>query len=160
MKKDIITLDGYDEIIRIFSKLKKDKEYWVKEKQIAAQQGDRSENAEYISAKENIRNIDKQLYRIDFILNKTTAVDISKRNNKSKILFGSVVNVLKIDKNNNEEELCLKIVGTYELIYIQKITKCLCISNISPLGSKLMMKEIGDYININDFEYEILNIEN
>ena len=159
MNKNIITLDGYDEIIRIFNKLIKEKEYWVVEKQIAAQQGDRSENAEYIASKENIRNIDKRLYRLNFIINRTTSVDIKKRKTNDKVLFGSTIKVLRIDSNDNEEELFIKIVGTYELIYIQKTTKYLCISNISPLGSKLMRKEVGDDIELNGFEYEILEIK-
>jgi len=153
--KNIITLEGYDEITSLFSKLKLEKEHWVKEKQIAAQQGDRSENAEYICAKANIRDIDKRLYRINWILNNTRAVNVKDRKKSDKILFGSTVKLLKDDT----EELIVKIVGTHELIYIQKITDCLCISNISPLGKRLMRKEVDDDVDINSFNYEILEIK-
>ena len=155
MNKKLITLDGYDEMTRIFSKLKIEKAHWVVEKQIAAQQGDRSENAEYIAAKENIRNIDKRLYKLDWIINNTTAVDISKRKNTEMILFGSEVKLLKDD----EKEFCVKIVGTHELIYTQKINDCLCISNVSPMGIRLSRMEVGDEFELKKTGYEVLEIK-
>ncbi len=162
--KNIITLKGYDEIIKLFSSLKIEKEHWVEEKRIAAEQGDRSENAEYISAKENIRNIDKKLYRLDFIINNTRAVDTTKRKKSDIVLFGSTVLVNKSSKQGDEEML-LKLVGTQELIYIQKVEKRenpnnfpLCLSNISPLGSQLFKKEVGDEIEIGEYIYELLEI--
>jgi len=153
--KDLITLEGYNEITRLFKKLQEEKKHWVKEKQIAAEQGDRSENAEYQAAKENIRIIDKQLFKLDRIINTSQAVDISKRTNNDIILFGSNVKLLK----NEKEEVCYQIVGTNELIYLQKIKEgCLCISNISPMGKELFRKEIGDTFELNDNEYKIISI--
>lgn len=156
-KRNIITIEGYDEITRLFNDLKKQKEHWVREKQIAAQQGDRSENAEYIAAKENIRNIDRQLYRIQAIRSKAQIADTRKRENTKKVLFASELTVLKIE-GEDEEELSIKIVGTNELQYVQKVSKSLCISNISPLGKKLMGKEQGDMVSIGKIEYEIQEI--
>ena len=155
--KKIITLEGYDYITNLFSKLKKEKEHWVEEKRIAAEQGDRSENAEYQGAKENIRNIDKRLYKLDYIIKNTTAVDTSKRAKSNIILFGGTVKLLQT-AGEIEEELCIKIVGTHELVYTQKITDCLCVSNISPLGSMLMRKEVGDDVDFKNINYEILEI--
>lgn len=162
--KNLITLQGYNEIISLFSKLKTEKEYWVQEKQIAAQQGDRSENAEYICAKENIRNIDKRLYKLDYIIKNTRAVDTTKRKKPKMVLFGSKIRVIK-SFDDSKEELTLKLVGTHELTYIQKSVKInnpsdftLCLSNVSPLGSKLLKKEVGDEIEVGDYLYEILEI--
>ena len=153
----IVTLEGYDYISKLLSDLKKEKIHWVEEKRIAAEQGDRTENSEYQGAKENIRNLDKQLYKLKWIIENTKAVDISKRTATDIILFGSTVKVLKTDPSG-EEELCLKIVGTEELIYIQKISDCFCMSTLSPVGSLLMKKEVGDEIDYNETTYEVLEI--
>lgn len=155
--KMIITLDGYKEVTKLLKKLKKEKEHWVEEKKIAAEQGDRSENAEYQGAKENIRRIDKQLYKLKYIVEQTRAVDTSKRTNIDIVLFGATVKLLK-SSYSGEEEICIKLLGTHELVYMQKTTDCLCISNISPVGSQLLRKEVGDEIEINNFTYEVLEI--
>jgi len=157
MKKNI-TLKGYNQIVETFEKLKKEKDYWVKEKQIAATFGDRSENAEYISAKENIRNIDRELFKLNRVLENTLPVDISKRNKKDFILFGSIVVLNKISDEGEEEEMTVEIVGTEELVYVQKVSEHICISNISPLGKKLLMKKEEEEVDVNTFTYEILKI--
>ncbi len=156
-KVNIITIEGYDEITRLFNQLKEEKEHWVREKQIAAQQGDRSENAEYIAAKENIRNIDKRLFKIQAIRSKAQIADTRKRQKPNVVLFGSVISVLKIE-GETEEEMKIKIVGTNELQYVQKITKELCISNISPLGKQLIGKKEGEQVSVGKIEYEIEEI--
>ena len=46
MQKDLITKHGFEKIVEEFKALLKQKSFWVKEKEIAAQLGDRSENAE------------------------------------------------------------------------------------------------------------------
>lgn len=155
--KNLVTLEGYDEITRVFSILKKEKEYWVREKQIAAQLGDRSENAEYISAKENIRNLDKRLFRINNILGIVNMVDISKRKSSDMVLFGNVVKLLKISENE-ESELVVRLIGTHELLYLQKNVTEVCISNISPLGRKLVGKSVGEVVFVNNIDYEIIEI--
>jgi transcription elongation GreA/GreB family factor len=60
--KDLISEHGYKKYLEEFNQLVRvEKPHWVKEKEIAAAFGDRSENAEYLSAKEMLRNIDKRL---------------------------------------------------------------------------------------------------
>lgn len=158
MAQSIITLEGYDEITRLFKALKIEKEHWVEEKQIAAQQGDRSENAEYQAAKENIRRIDKQLYHLDNVIKNSKALDTKKRGIPSIVLFGSIIKVNQIDDKGLENEMLIKLVGTKELVYVQKVSEELCVSNVSPLGSQLLKKEVGDEIEINKFIYEIMEI--
>ena len=77
MQKDLITKHGFEKIVEEFKALLKQKSFWVKEKEIAAQLGDRSENAEYIAAKEQIRNTDKRLRFLDKIINTSEVIDIS-----------------------------------------------------------------------------------
>lgn len=155
MQNKLITEFGYQKIIKEFKKLLEvEKPYWVKEKEIAAQHGDRSENAEYISAKEQIRNIDKRLRFLDKIINNSTVVNTYEIPHE-KVNFGSEVRVL--DLNSDEEKIFI-IVGTFETNPSENK-----ISNISPLGRAFLGKELGDEIEftINNevYEYEILSIK-
>ena len=155
MKKDLITTFGYEKILKEFKNLLQiEKPYWVKEKEIAAQHGDRSENAEYICAKAEIRGIDKRLRFLDKIINNSEVIDISKIPH-TKVNFGSKVKVL--DLNTDEEKIFI-IVGTFETNPNENK-----ISNKSPLGRVLLGKELNEEfeftINENIYEYEILKIE-
>lgn len=154
MKKELITEFGYKKIVVEFKKLAEvEKPYWVKEKEIAAQHGDRSENAEYISAKEQLRNIDKRLRFLEKIINNSEVIDTTKIPHK-KVNFGSKVKLLNLDTN---EEIIYSIVGTFETNPSENK-----ISNKSPLGKVILGKTLNEEfifsINQNSFEYEVLNI--
>jgi transcription elongation factor GreA len=154
MKKELITEFGYKKIVVEFKKLAEvEKPYWVKEKEIAAQHGDRSENAEYISAKEQLRNIDKRLRFLEKIINNSEVIDTTKIPHK-KVNFGSKVKLLNLDTN---EEIVYSIVGTFETNPNENK-----ISNKSPLGKVILGKTLKEEfifsINQNNFEYEVLNI--
>ncbi len=154
MNKELITEFGYKKIVLEFKKLAEiEKPYWVKEKQIAAQHGDRSENAEYISAKEQIRNIDKRLRFLEKIINNSEIIDTTKIPHK-KVNFGSKVKLLNLNTN---EETTYSIVGTFETN--PSLNK---ISNKSPLGKVILGKTLNEEftfsINQNNFEYEVLKI--
>lgn len=155
MQKELITEFGYKKIVKEFKQLLEvEKPHWVKEKEIAAQHGDRSENAEYISAKEMIRNIDKRLRFLDKIINNSDVIETTKIPHE-KVNFGSQVKVLDLDSN---EEKTFIIVGTHETNPSENK-----ISNKSPLGRSLLGKELEDEfefsINGETKEYEILEIK-
>lgn len=155
MKKELISSIGYDKIFNEFKNLlEKVKPYWVQEKQIAAQHGDRSENAEYISAKEQIRNIDKRLRFLDKIINNSEVIDIRTLNHQ-KVNFGSQVKLLDLENDETKE---FTIVGTYETNPSENK-----ISIKSPLGKALFGKSLDDEIeltiNSKNFEYEIIDIK-
>ncbi len=155
MANELITNFGYEKILKEFKYLYETvKPYWVKEKQIAAQHGDRSENAEYISAKEEIRNTDKRLRFLNRIINNSDVIDISKIPH-TKVNFGSKITLLDFSTN---KEKTFKIVGTHETNPSENK-----ISNKSPLGRLLLGKEINEEfefrINDNISEYEILKIQ-
>ncbi len=152
--KELITEYGYQKFVKEFNNLLSvEKPHWVKEKEIAAQFGDRSENAEYISAKEMIRNIDKRLRFLDKIIKNSEVIDIDKIPHE-KVNFGSCVKLLDLE---SEEEKTFCIVGTYETNPNENL-----ISNKSPLGRALLGKELNEEFgfNINEqtFEYEIIEI--
>mgnify|MGYP000001537960 FL=1 len=154
MQKDLITKHGYEKIVKEFKGLLKEKTFWVKEKEIAAQLGDRSENAEYIAAKEQIRNTDKRLRFLDKIINNSEVIDISLIPH-IKVNFGSVVVVKDLDTN---EEKTFIILGTHETNPNENK-----ISNKSPLGRALLNKSLHEEfefsINDNFFEYKIISIK-
>jgi transcription elongation factor GreA len=154
MQKDLITKHGYEKIVEEFKGLLKEKTYWVKEKEIAAQLGDRSENAEYIAAKEQIRNTDKRLRFLDKIINNSEVIDISLIPH-TKVNFGSLVVVKDLDTN---EEKTFIILGTHETNPNENK-----ISNKSPLGRALLNKSLNEEfefsINDNFFEYKIVSIK-
>ena len=155
MQKNLISSQGYKKYITEFKNLvHKEKPHWVKEKEIAAAHGDRSENAEYISAKEMLRNIDKRLRFLDKIINYSEVVEIEKIPH-DRVNFGSKVQVIDLE---NEEERVFIILGTHESNPSTNI-----ISNKSPLGKVLLGKHIGDEVElrINDevYEYEIQEIQ-
>lgn len=154
MQKDLITKHGYEKIVKEFKALLKEKSYWVKEKEIAAQLGDRSENAEYIAAKEQIRNTDKRLRFLNKIINNSEVIDISLIPH-TKVNFGSLVVVEDLDTN---EEKTFIILGTHETNPNENK-----ISNKSPLGRALLNKAINEEfefsINDNFFEYKIISVK-
>lgn len=155
MKEELISEHGYFKFIKEFKQLLEiEKPHWVKEKEIAAQLGDRSENAEYISAKEMIRNIDKRLRFLDKIIKTSKVVKIEDIPHH-RVNFGSQVQLLNLE---NEEEKTFIIVGTYETNPNKNK-----ISNKSPLGRILLGKVIGEEFEFNingiSYEYEVLDIK-
>ncbi len=155
MQKDLISEKGFLNYIKEFKDLSEvQKPYWVKEKRIAAEHGDRSENAEYIASKEMLRNLDKRLRFLDKIINNSQVV-VTKDLNHQKVNFSSEVMVLDLD---TKQEKTFIILGTHESNPTLNI-----ISNKSPLGKVLLGKNIADEfefsINTNTFEYEILSIK-
>lgn len=154
MNKDLITKNGYEKIVEEFKGLLKEKSFWVKEKEIAAQLGDRSENAEYIAAKEQIRNCDKRLRFLDKIINNSEVIDITQIPH-TKVNFGSHVVIEDLD---TDELKTFIIVGTFEVnINENKI------SNKSPFGKALLGKSLNQEFEfeINDeiFEYKVISIK-
>ncbi len=154
MQKELISEHGFKKFVNEFNHLLKvEKPHWVKEKEIAAAFGDRSENAEYISAKEMIRNIDKRLRFLDKIINNSTVVETQKLSHK-KVNFGSKVHLIDCE---TQEEKEFTILGTFESNPSANI-----ISNKSPLGKVILGKSVGDefefFINGKCYYYEVLEV--
>ena len=154
MQKELITKYGYEKIVAEFKALLKEKSYWVKEKEIAAQLGDRSENAEYIAAKEQIRNCDKRLRFLDKIINHSEVIDVSQIPH-TKVNFGSCVVLEDLD---TQELKTFIILGTHETNPNENK-----ISNKSPFGRALLGKSLNqefDFeINGKVYEYKVISIK-
>lgn len=140
-----ITSLGVDIFREEFKHKQVERHFWVGEKERAAALGDRSENAEYISAKEMIRNLDKRLRYLQNIVQNSRVIDPNNIPNND-VRFGKVI---KFDDGNF---ICL--VGSYELSLFQN-----AISVYSPVGKQLLGKKINDQITLNKKKIKILSIE-
>jgi len=153
-KKEPMTLEGYDLLVEEFKfLLEVEKPKTAEEKLIAAALGDRSENADYHAAKEKLRFIDKRLFYLNSMIEKSQIIDpsIFKHN---KVSFGSSVKLLNI-QTDEEEVYC--ICGTLESEPENGI-----ITIHSPLARAMIGKEEDDEFSLNlpngKKEYEILEI--
>lgn len=152
--REPITQEGYDLLIEEFKFLKDEEKPRVNvEKQEAAAQGDRSENAEYHAAKEKLRHIDKRLFYLNSMIEKTVIIDPSTLGSE-RIHFGSSVTLLDI-ANDEEEHYC--ICGVLESEPENGL-----ISVHAPLAKQMMGKAVDDefYIHLpqGKKEYEVVEI--
>lgn len=120
----------------------------------AAAQGDRSENAEYIYGKKQLREIDRRIRYLSKRLDTITVVDRVPEN-QSVILFGAWVSI--IDEDDNEKHF--RIVGPDEID-----TAGTLISIDAPLARALLKKSVGDEASITrpdgtEVWYEVTKIE-
>lgn len=118
----------------------------------AAAEGDRSENAEYIYGKKQLREIDKRLQYLSNLLKDVQTVDVSDLTG-TKVCFGSTVVVV------DEEGVKRKwtIVGDGESDH-----KNFTISYKSPVARALLGKSVGDVVEVEvpkgTAEYEIAEL--
>ena len=104
-----ITAEGYQ---RLESELQA---LWDRRKDVtraltaAAAEGDRSENAEYIYRKKELREIDRRIRYLQQRMPKLKVV--SKVGDKNRIFFGAIVTL----ENEEGEEMTYRIVGADEI---------------------------------------------
>ncbi|HIC44430.1 MAG TPA: transcription elongation factor GreA [Sulfurimonas sp.] len=150
-----ITQEGFDKLTEEFKYLKDIVKPQVNvEKQEAAAQGDRSENAEYHAAKEKLRHIDKRLFFLNMHIQKSKIIDPSILSN-DKIHFGSTVTLLNLETDENEVYTICGVLESEPEIGL--------ISIHAPLSKLMLSKAVEDefYINLpkGKKEYEIEKIE-
>ena len=104
----------------------------------AAAQGDRSENAEYIYGKRQLREIDRRVRFLRQRLDGMTVVD-QPPSDKNKVFFGAWV-TLEDDKG---EEVEYRIVGPDEFDVAKRY-----VSMDSPLGKALLRKGLDDDVRV------------
>jgi transcription elongation factor GreA len=150
-----MSIEGYDKLIEEFKYLLEiEKPKVAQEKLVAAALGDRSENADYQAAKEKLRFIDKRLFYLNKMIQKSQIIDPSLHEHK-QVAFGSTVTLVNIDTDDKEVyTLC----GTLEsepengLITIH-----------SPIAKAMIGKSVGDEFKIKlpntVKEYEIEEIK-
>ena len=117
----------------------------------AREHGDLKENAEYHAAREQQSFAEGRIQDIEGKLSNAQVIDISKIPQGDRVIFGSVVTIIKMD---TDETVTYRIVGDDEAD-----VKAGKISNQSPIARALISKEIGDVVVVKapsgDVEYEI-----
>lgn len=150
-----ITAEGYkklnDELKYLWKEKRPAVTQAVKE---AAAQGDRSENAEYIYGKKQLREIDRRVRYLSKRLDNMKVVD-QIPTDRDKVFFGAWVTLL----DEQEEEFRYRIVGPDEIGDENGY-----ISMDSPLAKAMLKKQLGDEIMLSkpdgsEVWYEILKIK-
>jgi len=150
-----MTPEGYDLLIREFKFLKEVEKPRVNhEKQVAAELGDRSENAEYHAAKEKLRHIDKRLFYLNGMIEKSRVIDPAGLDH-SRVHFGATVTLERIEDAEEERYTICGVLESEPDIGL--------ISVHAPLARAMLGKEEGDEFRValpgGSRVYEVISIE-
>ena len=110
----------------------------VQEVQEAAAQGDRSENAEYIYRKKQLREIDRRLRFLGKRLDIVAVIDPREQRQRERVFFGATVTVEDEDG----------VTATYRIIGADETGPAGDISWKSPIGRALLGKRLDDTVAV------------
>jgi transcription elongation factor GreB len=105
----------------------------------AAAEGDRSENAEYIYRKKQLREVDRRIRFLAKRLDDILVVDPSEQKRRDRVFFGATVTVEDEEGERHE----YRIVGVDEIEGSEG-----AISWRSPVGQALLGKALGDTVTV------------
>lgn len=132
-----ITAEGYKSLEKETKALCQKRAEVTKAVAAAAAEGDRSENAEYIYRKKQLRELDR---RITYLQKRMPVLKIiSEVSDTSRIFFGAWITL----ENENGSEKCYRIVGADEID-----TEKNFISVDAPLAKALLGKKINEEVMI------------
>ena len=131
-----ITPEGYKTLETELNRLWERRKHVTAAVTAAAAEGDRSENAEYIYRKKELREIDRRIHYLQRRLPALTVVS-EKPGNQDQVFFGAWI-TLEDDVGN---EMTYRIVGADEID-----TSGGLISLDSPLAGALLKKKLDDEI--------------
>ncbi len=118
----------------------------IKEVQRTAEMGDFSENAAYQMAKGRLRQINSRITSLEEKIKRAVVI---KPNTNGRISLGSTVTFVINGKET-----------TYQILGVQEANPARGkISHLSPLGTLLLGKTIGEKFVFNDNEVEIKKLE-
>lgn len=137
-----ITLEGYKTLERELSQLWDRRKHVTAAVSAAAAEGDRSENAEYIYRKKELREIDRRIHYLQKRLPSLTVVS-EKPGNRNQVFFGAWVTL----EDEEGEEITYRIVGADEID-----TSGGLISLDSPLARALLKKTLDDEVVLHQGE--------
>lgn len=125
----------------------------VKAIEVAREHGDLKENAEYHAAKERQGLIEGRILELKDKLGRAEVIDCTKVGG-DRIVFGTVVELMDLE---TDEEVKYQLLGPEEAD-----VKKGSISVLSPIGSSMLGKEVGDEVVVNTpggrREFEVVNI--
>jgi transcription elongation factor GreB len=152
-KSPYITRAGYQALQAEQQQLWQKRREVVKHLAAAAAEGDRSENAEYIYRKKQLREMDRRIRYLQTRLPKLKVVDLTP-DNDDQVFFGAWVTLA----DDEGEEKRYRIVGADEFD-----PKKNWISVDSPMARALLKRMLDERISIElpggRMEYEIVEIE-
>jgi transcription elongation factor GreB len=135
------------------------KDIWLRRREVvaalsaAAAEGDRSENAEYIYRKKELRELDR---RIRYLQKRLPELKVVSQNPASsdRVFFGATVSL----EDDNEETNTYRIVGSDEFDHADHY-----ISIDSPLARALLKRELGEEVIVQvpggTNRYQVTNIK-
>jgi transcription elongation factor GreA len=150
----LLTAEGYAELTNELEDLKSVRRKEVAEKiKVALSFGDISENAEYDEAKNEQALVEKRVIKLESILKYAKLIEEHKKNG-----FVGIGSKVKIRDIEFDEIMEYNIVGSAEADPFRGK-----ISNVSPLGTALLGKKIGDVIEVvsphgENIKYEVLEV--
>lgn len=137
--KHLISKEGFGKFKAEWENLKyKERPAMINQVQVAAAEGDRSENAAYTYGKMRLREIDRRLRELDRILDEAQVVEAAPTD--GSIYFGATV---KLKDIKTLRERTYSIVGEKEIAPLEGR-----ISMKSPMGVSLLGKREGDLVNV------------
>ena len=150
-----LTIEGKNNLEAELHELKVVKRAEIAKKiQVAREQGDLSENAEYDAAMDEQRDLEARIKEVENIINNAVIIEDSAEGDTDTIRLGGNVKVLDCEF---DEELEYKIVGSTEANSLKGK-----ISNESPLGKALIGKKAGDKVTVTthagSFDYKVLEV--
>jgi transcription elongation factor GreB len=140
VEKNYITPAGYRRLTEEFDFLRaKKRPEVVSALADAAAEGDRSENAEYIYRKRQLRDIDRRLRFLSKRLDHVALVDPREQKRRDRVFFGATVTV-------EDEE---GVTAVYRIVGVDEIDGTAGdISWKSPVGRALLGKALGDTVTV------------
>ena len=112
--------------------------------------GDLKENAEYAAAREQQSFNEGRIADIESKLSNAEIIDVTKLNAGGKVVFGATVEIMNLE---TDEEVTWRIVGEDEADPAHET-----ISHVSPLARALVNKVVGDVVEVNRMDVEIVEI--
>lgn len=140
-KKIYLTQEGLADLKKEYEDLAKGKRPEILERLTQARnQGDLSENAEYVAAREELSFIDGRIEEIEELLKQATLIEDHHKtaSGKAKVELGSTVTL-----HIGSKKEIFTVVGEWEADPLDKK-----ISHESPLGKALLGKAIGDKFEV------------
>lgn len=133
-----ITPEGWDKLVKEMEALWEERRVVTEAVSEAAAMGDRSENAEYIYGKKKLRELDR---RISYLHKRSKILKVYTPlvTDEDLIIFGAYVEF----KDESGRLMQFRVVGPDEADI-----KLKTLSTVSPIGSALLDKRVGDVIKV------------
>lgn len=149
-----LTREKFDELTKEVEHLKTVRRKEVAEQlEYAKRLGDLSENAEYHQAREEQALVEDRIMRLENLLKSATIATIG--NHGGTVTVGSTV---RLQRDGDNKSYIYIIVGSEEADTSQGK-----VSNMSPIGSALLGKKLGDHVTVSTpkgpVKYEVIDIK-